>query len=285
MKVVVCIKQVRYVYGDLPLRGIRNEIDPEKVVHMINPYDEIAVEEAARIKERYNDCEVVLITVGPPASEESLRYSFALGGDRMIRVNCGSGDPWCISVILAEVIKDLNYDIVLCGKKAIDSNAGLVGSFIAELLNIPQVSAIINLELLPQQKKAVADRYLGRGDRQVVECSLPALFTVEKGLNDPRYPSLPNRLSAEREDIEVIEPASLGFSTDNDMDLTRYMTLSPPRPKPRKIFTPESNLSASERMRLLMSGGMTEKKSGLLKGNPEDIAGKVVEILIQEKVV
>jgi electron transfer flavoprotein beta subunit len=115
------------------------------------------------------------------------------------------------------------------------------------------------LELLPQQKKAVADRYLGRGDRQVVECSLPALFTVEKGLNDPRYPSLANRLSAEREDIEVIEPASLGFSTDNDMDLTRYMTLSPPRPKPRKIFTPESNLSASERMRLLMSGGLTEK--------------------------
>lgn len=284
MKVVVCIKQVIYVYGDLPLRGIRNEIDPEKVVAMINPYDEIAVEEAARIKERYHDCEVVLITVGPPASEESLRYSFALCGDRMIRINCESGDPWSISVILAEVMKDLNYDIILCGKKAIDSNAGLVGSFIAESLNIPQISRIVRLELLPEQKKAVADRYLGRGDRQVVECSLPALFTVEKGLNDPRYPSLPNRLSAEREEVEVIELASLGVSTDNEMDLTRYLTLSPPRPKPRKIFTPESNLSASERMRLLMTGHMTEKKAGLLKGNPEDIAGKVVEILTQEKV-
>jgi electron transfer flavoprotein beta subunit len=284
MKVVVCIKQVRYVYGDLPLHGIRNEIDPEKVVLMINPYDEIAVEEAARIKERYDGCEIILVTVGPRASEESLRYSYAIGGDRMIRVDFESDDPWSISAILAEVIKDLNYDVILCGKKAIDTNAGLVGSFIAESLKIPQVSRIVRLELLPEENKAVADRYLGRGDRQVVECGLPALFTVEKGLNDPRYPSLRNKFSAEREVIEVIETASLGFSSDNGMDMTRNLTLSPPRPRPRKIFTPESNLSASERMRLLMRGHRAEKTAGLIEGNPEDIAGKVAEILIQERV-
>lgn len=283
MKVVVCVKQVRYVYGDLPLRRIRNEIDPEKVVLMINPYDEIAVEEATRIKERYEDCEVVLITVGPPASEESLRYSFALGGDRMIRIDSETDDPWSVSAILAAVIRDLHYDIILCGKKAIDSNAGLVGSFIAESLKIPQVSRIVRLELLPEENKAVADRYLGRGDREVVECSLPALFTVEKGLNDPRYPSLLNKFSAERKEIEVIEAASLGLSADTDMDLTRYLTLSPPRPRPKKIFTPESNLSASERMRLLMTGHRAEKETDMIEGNPKVIAGKVAETLIQAK--
>ena len=284
MKVVVCVKQVRYVYGDLPLRRIRNEIDPEKVVLMINPYDEIAVEEATRIKERYEDCEVVLITVGPPASEGSLRYSFAFGGDRMIRIDSETDDPWSVSAILAAVIRDLHYDIILCGKKAIDSNAGLVGSFIAESLKIPQVSRIVRLELLPEENKAVADRYLGRGDREVVECSLPALFTVEKGLNDPRYPSLLNKFSAERKEIEVIEAASLGLSADTDMDLTRYLTLSPPRPRPKKIFTPESNLSASERMRLLMTGHRAEKETDLIEGNPKVIAGKVAETLIQAKV-
>jgi len=129
MRIVVCVKQVKYVYHDLPLCEARNEIDPEKMVRMMNPYDEISVEEAVRIKERYKDCEVILITVGPPASEEMLRYAFALGGDRMIRVDFESDDPWSISVILAEAIKDLNYDFVLCGKKAIDNNAGLVGSF------------------------------------------------------------------------------------------------------------------------------------------------------------
>jgi electron transfer flavoprotein beta subunit len=225
------------------------------------------------------------MTVGPPASEEMLRYSFALGGDRMIRVDSESDDPWSISVILAEAMKDLNYDIVLCGKKAIDNNAGLVGSFLADLLNIPHVSRIVRLELSPQEKKAVVHRSLGRGDRQVLECSLPALFTAEKGLNDPRYPSLPNRLSAKKAEIEVIELSSLGLSTDDEMNMVQYMTVSLPRPKPKKVFTPDSNLSASERMRLLMTGQKTEEKAGLVEGNPGDIAGKVVEVLIQEKVV
>jgi len=285
MRIVVCVKQVRYVYHHLPLGEARNEIDPEKMALMINPYDEIAVEEAVRIKERYKDCEVILITVGPPASEEMLRYAFALGGDRMIRVDSESDDPWSISVILAEAIKDLNYDIVICGKKTIDNNAGLVGSFLADLLNIPHVSRIVRLELSPQEKKAVVHRSLGRGDRQVLECSVPALFTVEKGLNDPRYPSLPNRLSAKKAEIEVIESSSLGLSTDDEMNIVQYMTLSPPRPKPKKVFTPDSNLSASERMRLLMTGQKTEKKVGLVEGNVGDIAGKVVEALVQEKVV
>ena len=285
MRIVVCIKEIRHVYRDLPLCGIRNEIDPEKVVFMINPYDEIAVEEAVRIKERTKDCEVVLITVGPASSEETLRYSYALGGDRMIRVDCETGDPWSISLILAKVVSDLNYDMILCGKKAIDSNAGLVGSFMAEALNIPQICRIVKLGLLPEENKAVVDRYLGRGDRQVMECNLPALFTVEKGLNDPRYPSLPNRLSAERKEIEVIKLSSLSCHIDYEMDLTRFMTLSPPRPKPKKIFIPESHLSASERMRLIMTGHETEKKGGLLEGSAKDIAGKVVNVLIQEKVV
>jgi len=131
----------------------------------------------------------------------------------------------------------------------------------------------------------VVHRSLGRGDRQVLECSVPALFTVEKGLNDPRYPSLPNRLSAKKAEIEVIESSSLGLSTVDEMNIVQYMTLSPPRPKPKKVFTPDSNLSASERMRLLMTGQKTEKKAGLVEGNAGDIAGKVVKVLVQEKVV
>ena len=285
MKIVVCIKRVRYLYHDLPLFENRNEIDPEKMVFMINPYDEIAVEEAIRIKERYPDCEVVLITVGPAASEEALRYSFSFGGDRMIRVDYESSDPWSISALLSETVKDLRCDIILCGTKAIDTNAGMVGVFMAEALNIPQVSRIVRLELFPEKKMVEVDKYLGRGDRQIVKCNLPALFTVEKGLNDPRYPTLSNRLSAEREEIEVIDPSSLGFFMNSEMDLTRYMTFSLPISKLKKIFTPESHLSASERMKLLMTGHMTEKKGSLIEGKPKEIASKVVDVLVQEKVI
>ena len=285
MKIVVCIKRVRYVYYDQPLFENKNEIDPEKMVFMINPYDEIAVEEAVRIKERYPGCEVVLITVGPTASEETLRYSFGLGGDRMIRIDYESSDPWSISALLSQTVQDLGFDIILCGTKAIDTNEGLVGVFMAEALNIPLVSRIVRLKVFPEDKKVEVDRYLGRGDRQVVECNLPALFTVEKGLNDPRYPTLSNILAAEREEIEVIDPNSFGFHMDYGMDLTQYMTLSLQRSKPKKIFTPDSHLSASERMRLLMTGHMTEKKGSLLEGKPEDIASKVVDVLIKEKVI
>ena len=155
----------------------------------------------------------------------------------------------------------------------------------AELLGIPQVSGIVRLEIQPEMNKAVVHRYLGRGDRQAVECSLPALFTMENGLNEPRYPSLANRLSAETEQIEVIAPSSLSLGIDREIELTKYMRLSAPRPKPKKVFTPESTLSASERMKLIMTGGKAEKKSGLVEGDVKDIVDKVFEVLVQEDIV
>lgn len=285
MRIIVCVKEVGYVYHPLALSKSGNEIDMEKVLYVINPYDEIAVEEAVRIKDCLEDCEILLITAGSPRSERSLRYAFALGGDRMIRIDFETLDPWTTSIALAEVIKNLPYDIIFCGKKAIDNNAGLVGSYLAELLGIPQVSGIVKMEIQVEANQAVVHRYLGRGDRQIVECGLPALFTVENGLNDPRYPSLANRLSAERELVHVIDPGSLNLSLDSDMDLLKSMNLSSPRPKPKRIFTPDSNLSASERMKLIMTGGAVEKKSRLIEGHTNDVVKKVIDILVQEDIV
>jgi len=285
MRVVVCIKQIGYVYHPIAINASRDHIDPEKMVFMLNPYDEIAVEEAIKIKNNLNNCEVIVITVGPPRAEEALRYAFAMGADKMIRINYEGSDSWLISLALAKIIKDLSCNLILCGKKAIDSNGNQVGSFLAELLDIPQVSGIVGLEVLPEKKKAIADRYLGKGDRQVVECNLPALFTAENGINDPRYPSLPNRLSSEKKDIEVMGLSCLGLCIDQEIDLTKFMTFLPPRPKPKKLFTPDSNLSASERMKLIMSGGFNEKKSDLIEGKAEDIAKKVMEVLDQEKLL
>ena len=100
------------------------------MIRMLNPYDEIAVEESIRIKEKFNDCEVVVITVGPSFCDKILRYSFAMGIDKMIRIDIDTFDPWVTASALAFVIKQLNYDLVMCGKKAIDNNAGQVGTFL-----------------------------------------------------------------------------------------------------------------------------------------------------------
>ena len=285
MRVVVCIKQVSYAYHPLALDVTGSRLDPEKTVSMLNPYDEIAIEQAVTIKDYVGDCEIVAVCAGLARSEEALRYAFAMGVDKMIRIDFDSIDPWLTSLVLARVIKELGYDVVLCGKKAIDTNAGQVGSLLGELLKLPQVSGIVGLKLFPEEKKAVADRYLGRGDRQVVECALPALFTVEEGLNDPRYPILGNRLLAEKEEVEVIKVDPSELCTEKDVDFTDVMRLSPPRPKPTKIFTPDSSLSPSERMKLIMSGGITQKKSQLLKGKAEDIAERIVTVLSGERIV
>ena len=285
MRVIVCVKQTGFVYHPIAIDSPGSAIDPEKMVYMLNPYDEVALEESLKIKENHAGSQTIVITAGPPQVEEALRYAFSFGADKMIRINCQPLGPWSTSLVLAEVIRNLKYDVILCGKKAIDTNGNQVGSFIAELLNIPQVSGIAGLEILPQEKKAIVERYLGKGDRELVECELPALFTVEKSMNDPRYPTVSNRLLAERQEIEEIEASSLGIVFDSGSDLSEFVRFTPPRPKPRKVFTPDSNLSPSERMRLIMSGGMTGKKSDFLGGKPEEAAKKIIDVLIQEKIV
>jgi len=285
MRIVVFVKQIGYVYHPLAIESVGGVIDPEKMVYMLNPYDESALEEAIQIKERFPGCEVIIITAGPPRDEEALRYAFAFGADRMIRINTESLVPWSIASLLVEVIRNLNLDIILCGKRATDTNDNQVPTLVAELLNLVQVSGIISLEPFPKEEKAMVERYLGKGDREEIECKLPALFTVEKGLNDPRYPTLPNRLLAEKHEIEVIEESSLGARLDNVPDLSVSAQLTPPRPKPKKAFTPDTHLSPGERLKLIMSGGAADKKSDLIEGIPEELANKIMEVLIQEKVI
>lgn len=285
MRVVVCIKQVGYIYDPTAIDLSTGEIDLEKMVSMLNPYDEVAVEEAIKIKETVSDCEVVIITAGQPEAERALRYAYAMGGDRMVRINYESSDPWSIALLLASAIEKTGYDLVLCGKKAIDSNDGQVGSFIAELLRVPQVSGIVKLNLFAAEGNALVERYLGKGDKEEMECRLPALFTVEMGLNDPRYPTLANRLAAENAKVEVLNPATLEVSSDGEEIRTEIIQFSQPRPKTRSVFTPDSSLSGADRLKQMMSGGSTEESTDILEGSADQLAGHIVEFIIQEQML
>lgn len=287
MKIVVCIKQIDFLYHPVGVETQTDAIDPEKTVPMLNPYDEIAVEAAVDVKERRDDCEVMLVTVGPAAVESTLRYAFSLGADRMIRINSEGCDAGSIAAGLAAFLKNIAYDVILCGKMALDGNNGQVGSFLAEQLNLPQVSGIVAWALSADKGSATVQRYLGRGNRQEVACPLPALFTVENGMNDPRYPTLPNRLRSQDAAVEVIdiaadprtEPALLPPA-----DKACY--LSPPNPKPKNIFTPDSKLPAGERVRLILAGGDAKEKSGrMLEGNPAHAADVLWEILMRQKII
>lgn len=287
MKIVVCVKQVSFVYYPTPINLATGEIDLEKIVFMLNPYDEVAVEEAISIREKSGHGEVILLTAGGQETETALRYALAMGADRMIRVDYESPDPWLTSRALAAAIQKTGYDLVLCGKKAIDSNSAQVGSFLAELLHIPQVSDIVRLSIAAQERQATVERYLGKGDREELECNLPALFNVEMALNDPRYPTLPQRLKAAQAPVEIMSAQSLGINPESETAMTKVAKISLPRPKTRKVFTPDSSLSAEDRLKQMMTGGSAKAKEAgdLLEGTPEELAGHIVKFLMQEKIV
>lgn len=288
MRIIVCLKRVGYLYDPTAVDLSTGDIDPEKMAFMLNPYDEVAVEEAIRIKECAGGGEIILLSAGPVEVEETLRYAWAMGGrqiDRVIRIDDDSFDRWKTARLLAQTIERLKFDLILCGKKAIDTNAGQVGTFIAELLDLPQVSGIVNLDF-PAQGKAIAERYMGKGDREEVECQLPALFTAELGLNEARYPAVTNRLQAEKLEIEVLDPASSNFLGSDGEAASHFVKYSPPRPKTRKIFTPDSNLSVMERMSQMVSGGAAKKEGGTVwEGSAEEAAGHILHFLRQNKIL
>jgi len=285
MKIIVCIKQVAQVY-------VQNAYDPETrglvtdgLVYILNPYDEVAVEEALRHKERAGDGEVTVVTVGPERSADALRWCFAMGADEAIHVLSDGEEfttPWTTAYILADCIGGMEYDMLLFGRKAIDDEMGQVGTLVAELLELPVVTAVVDVSI-PDADRAEVQRTVGRGNREKVTCPIPAVFTVDTKLNRPRYPTFPSRKAARAKPIQRIEMASLSpLPAHPGIDVVR---LAPPKLRPKRILTPDSSLSPAERMRFVMTGGLGTKKGGSTSGDPEQIASDILDFLEEKQVI
>jgi electron transfer flavoprotein beta subunit len=265
-------------------------IADEDRVNIINPLDELAVEEAVRLREAWGG-EIILATVGELIAERGLRHCFALGADRMIRIDDSTleaTDAWTTAVLLSAAIGQIDPDLVLCGKQALDDCCGEVGVMVAQRLDFPCVCGITRLDLKDEGDTAIVHRALERGDREVVACSLPAVFTVERGLNDPRYPTLENLLEANEKQIEHWEPSFLGVEPDLLACRTRVVKVTPPKPRTKKIAAPASSMSAQARIQMLMGGGATKRKqedTKLVELAPRQAAEKALEFLVEKKLL
>jgi len=288
MKIIVCIRHVSYLGSQLGFNPIENSIKPDALMEFLNPYDECAIEAAIRIKESFpNGSEVTAMTIGPEKSEKSLKKCLAMGADHALRIwdeTLSDDDAWMTASVLGRAIRNQNYNLVLCGKRGVDSCRALVGTYLAEFLGLPMVSGVMNLEITEHGKKAIVHKGLGKGDREVIEAPLPALFTVDEGLNDPRYPDLNSRLNALEEDISVHDYSSPGMEPDLTSERYSAMKLvgiSLPKTKPRKSVQVDSSLPAHERLKLMMSGGAKKKDGGkgFIEGDPEMASSKVVDFL------
>ncbi len=208
MKIAVCIKRVPDTETRVKVGAGGVAIDEAGVKFIVNPYDEFAVEEALQRREKAGGGEVVVVSLGPDAAQETIRTALAMGADRgiLLKADAIPADGLAVAKAIAAELKDGGYDLILLGKMAVDDSNHQVGPMVAELLGLPCVTTVAKLEL--EGGKGVAEREI-EGGVEVVEFALPAVLTCEKGLNTPRYPALKGIMAAKKKPIEV-KPAAFG---------------------------------------------------------------------------
>jgi len=177
---------------------------------VINPFDEIAIEEALRIRERGEATEIVGLTIGPAAVDEQVRAAMAMGVDRAIRVDDARAlDPYTVARILRVLVEEEGPQVVLMGKQAVDDDSNQTGQMLAGLLGWPQATFISKVEFLENKTRARCTRETDAG-LEVIEVSLPAVMTADLRLNEPRYVSLPGLMKARKKPIDVRTCEQLG---------------------------------------------------------------------------
>lgn len=211
MKIGVLIKRVPDSETKVKVRADAQGIETADVKYIMNPYDEFAVEEALKLQAQLKG-EVVIFSFGPKPVEETIRGALAMGADRGVRIDDAGiegTDSFGVSRLLAAAAQKEGVEILFAGKQAIDDDAAQVPQIVAELLDWPQVTVADKFEA-HDEKSATVSRRVGGGAKEILKVSLPAVITAEKGLNTPRYASLPGIMKAKKKPIATVTAGELG---------------------------------------------------------------------------
>jgi electron transfer flavoprotein beta subunit len=251
MKIVVCVKQVAALGDEVEFADDERDVDPDFLDFALNEWDSYATEEALQLVERAGGeggvAEVVVVTCGDDDADEALRRCLAMGAHRGVRIwsdQLRGADPISVARALAEVVRDESPDLVLCGVQSADSVQAATGTALAELLGLPRVAVVTKIEL--GDGKATVYRELEGGLVDVTEVDVPAVLTIQTGINEPRYATLRAIKQAEQKEIEVRDPGDLGA----------------PAYRVRRMFVPPKGEGAE-----------------LLDGSPADVARRIKEIV------
>ena len=291
VRICVCVKQTpdsSSVYVD-PISG---QVDVERFVQVLNPADACAVEAAVRLKELLDGI-VTVLTLGPQDAEGALRAALAIGADQALRLWNPSADEWGPFTVANALAAAIRHefpmpDLVLCGDSSSDWSSGTVGPALAELLDLPQITGIAQLDVQQTthgtESRGAATlqvtRKLEHGYREQLEAQLPLLLTVTGDLNEPRYPSLPAHMAALKARIPVHDPQPwLDNASLLEADETILLEMHVPRPLPRRIAAPDSHHSAFQRISEILAGGATGRKTRLVEGSNKELAKTLIEFL------
>ncbi len=256
MDIIVCVKHVpETAEAELKIDVSGKAVEKTGLVYDINEWDDYALEEAVRIKEKLGGT-VTAITIGSQDSESTLRKCLARGADTAIRLTdpkFENSDAYATAKILHSVIKTLHYDLILTGMQAGDDGNAAVGPILAEMFNIPHVTMAKKLELAAGIAKV--NRELEGGIEEQLEVRLPALVSVQTGINEPRYVSIMGIRKAMQKEVKVLSLADIGLS-ENDVGVAgSWISID-------KLYVPP-----------------VEKQAEFLKGTPDEISAKIADIL------
>ncbi len=266
MNIIVCIKQVPDT-TEVKINPETGTLIREGVPSIVNPFDTYAIEEGLRLKEKFGG-KVTVISMGPPQATEALKEAVAMGADEAIllsdRAFAGS-DTWATAYTLSQAIRKLGaFDLILCGKQAIDGDTGQVGPGIARQLDIPQLTYVFKIQKLDPEAHSVSVERLLEEGREVVETHLPALLTVVKDINQPRYPTFLGIRRATKMQIPVWGAADLANTDAGKLGLKGSPT------QVVKVFSPPKR----------------EGKVDLIQGESSDqTAAILADKLMAEKVI
>ena len=257
MNIVVLIKQVPDTETKIKIAPDGSGIVAEGIKYVMNPYDEFAVEEGLRLKEKFGGT-VTIASLGPKRVTEAIRTALAMGADKGVHL-CDDAfegsDSFATAKILAKAIEGLEADIVLCGKQAVDLDNSQVFAALAEMLGFPHVSVVTKLEVAEDGKSATVTREIEGGAKEIVETALPAVIAAQKGLNEPRYASLPGIMKAKRKPIQEITLSDIGLGADEvgagGSKLKVFDFSLPPERETGKVLDGEPPEVAAELAKLL----------------------------------
>jgi electron transfer flavoprotein beta subunit len=288
MKIAVLIKPVldcgvRLAIDKPSLQVTQQDQQPQWIV---NPADRAALEAALALKHQVDHAEIAAVSYVPSERTEGLHFALARGADRGIIIEDDDAlgrDAAGTAAVLSAFLAGEGMDLILCGNQALDNAMSCVGPSIAELLDCAQATGAVRIAPDAEGKTLRIQRRLEKGNREEIQCSLPAAVTVDSMIADPVYVSVYAVTAAQGRELE--RRSGRALVKQNDVaPRTTLVSIDPPRPRPKRTFIPDTKLSAAERMKMIRSGGMTKKKKDAesLSGSPESSAEGIISFL-QEK--
>ncbi len=261
MNVLVFIKQVADTEARIIIAGDGKALEIENK-YVINFFDEFAVEEAIRLKEKNGETQVTVCTYGPARAIEALRTAVAMGADRAFLLDGTDyeyDDSLVVARVLAAFAEKEGFDLILCGRQAIDDENANIGAMVAELLGIPHVSSVTRLDLLDGGRIEVESEM--EGGRKRSEIVLPALLTTQKGLNEPRVPMITGVMKAMKTQIPTIDVTTMGLAKETlERGASKVVTVSYEVPAQRPAVRIIEGVSSEEKVRNLVEALKTDAK-------------------------